>query len=441
MIALALALIGSAAMLNYYLNWFLPRAREVRAARQLVGYSFGNDLYTVWYGAHAEMQGHRDLYSPDIAHEIQMALYGRSIDPSRPGDPKDLRIFGYPAFTALLFWPLSIFSFEIARLVYLFIQIPLIVATVLLWMRALSWHPDWTWTSALCLLVLTSYPALEALYAGQVGVVVSFVLAASIVALQRGRLLLAGALMALGTIKPHVMLLPILYLGLWTLYDWRRRRMFCAGLLLTEALLVGTALIVWPNWIQSWINVVVRYQGYTPPSLTIQMLTTLAGPAVRPAALLAMAGLLLVSIVLSWKNRSASPHSPEFQFTLAILLSIAVGVLLPGHAVYDHLILLPGIFLLAMSWRNLPENWAMKTMLITAVGTLVWPWLASIILIPIHSLLARREFYSMSILGLPLRMAAGLPFIVLALLALAYRSNSRITDGKLSFESSLDHAL
>ena len=440
-IALALALIGSAAMLNYYLNWFLPRAREVKAARQLVGYSFGNDLYTVWYGAHAGVRGQLDLYSPETAHEIQMGLYGRSLDPSRPGDPKDLRIFGYPAFTELLFWPFSLFSFEVARLVFLFIQFPLIVVTAVLWMRGLSWRPDRPWTAVVFLLVLTSYPVLEALYSGQVGLFVGFVLAASMVALQRGRLLLAGTLTALGTIKPHVMLLPILYLGLWTLYDWRRRRMFCVGLFSTEALLVGAALMVWPHWIQSWIHAAVQYHGYTPPSLTIQMLTTLAGPAARPAALLAMVALLLVALVLSWGNRAASPHSAEFWLTLSILLSITVGVLLPGHAVYDHLILLPGLFLLAMTWRRLPENWAMKAMLVTAVGTLVWPWFASILLIPIHSLVARREFYSMSIFTLPLRMAAGLPFIVLALLALAYRSNSRMGEGKLFPESSFDHVL
>ncbi len=440
-VALAFALLGSAAMLNYYLNWFLPRAREVRAERQLVGYSFGNDLYTVWCGARTGVQGRPDLYSPEMTHEIQMGLYGRPIDPSRPGDPKDLRIFGYPAFTELLFWPFSLFPFEVARLVFLFVQFPLVVVTIVLWMRALSWRPDWLWTTVLFLLVLTSYPVLEALNSGQVGIFVGFVLAASIVALQRGKLLLAGALTALGTIKPHVMLLPILYLGLWTLHDWHRRRMFCVGLFSTEALLVGGALIVWPHWIQSWINVAVRYRGYTPPSLTIQMLTTLAGPAIRPAALLAMAVLLLVAVVLAWKNRTASPDSPDFWFTLSILLGITVGVLLPGHAVYDHWILLPGIFLLAMRWRRLPENWAMKAMLITAVGTLVWPWLASILLIPMHSLLASREFYSMAILALPLRMAAGLPFILLALLALAYRSNSRMADGKLSPESSFDHTL
>jgi hypothetical protein len=88
---------------------------------------------------------------------------------------------------------------------------------------------------------------------------------------------------------------------------------------------------------------------------------------------------------------------------------------------------LPGIFLLAMTWRRLPENWAMKAMLITALGTLLWPWLASILLIPIHSLLARHEFYSMPILALPLRMAAGLPFIVLALLALSSRQSSVVS--------------
>ena len=428
-------------MLNYYLNWFLPRAREVKAANGLVGYSFGNDLYTVWYAAQAESQGHRDLYGPAMMHEIQMGLYGRSIDPSRAGDPKDLRIFGYPAFTELLFWPFSLFSFESARLIFLFIQVPLLVVTTVLWMRALSWRPSWPWTAVVLLLLLTSYPALEALYAGQIGIFVGFVLAASIVAVQRDRLLLAGTLMALGTIKPHVMLLPILYLGLWTLHDWSRRRMFCVGLFSTEALLVGGALIVWPHWIQSWIDVVVRYRGYTPPSLTIQMLTTLAGPAARPAALVAMAVLLLGAVALSWKNRAASPHSPDFWFTLSILLSVTVGVLLPGHAVYDHLILLPGIFVLATKWRRSPENWAMRAMLITAVGTLVWPWLAAIVLIPIHSLLARREFYSMSILALPLRLAAGLPFIVLALLALAYRSTSRRAKEALLPESSLDHAL
>ena len=50
---------------------------------------------------------------PAMMHEIQMGLYGRSIDPSRAGDPKDLRIFGYPAFTELLFWPFSLFSFDV----------------------------------------------------------------------------------------------------------------------------------------------------------------------------------------------------------------------------------------------------------------------------------------------------------------------------------------
>jgi hypothetical protein len=439
-IALALAVVASAAMLNCYLNWFLPRAREVKAAKGLVGYSFGDDLYTIWCGARTQVQSRGDLYGPGIAHEIQMGLYGRSIDPSRASDPKDLRVFGYPAFTELLLWPFSLMSFEVARLVCLFLQVPLIVLTTLLWMRALSWRPYWPWIAVVLLLVLTSYPSLEALYAGQVGVFVGFVLAASIVSLQRGRLLLAGALMALGTIKPHVMLLPILYLGLWSLHDWRGRRMFCVGLVSTEALLLGAALIVWPHWIQSWINVVAQYHGYTPPSLTIQMLTTLAGPASRPVALLASAALLLVAVVLSWQNRAASLHSIEFWFTLTILLSITVGVLLPGHAVYDHLILLPGVLLLGMTWRRLPGNWAMKAMLITALGTLLWPWFASILLIPIHSVLARSEFYSMSILGLPLRMAAGLPFIVLALLALAHRSNSRIMAGKLSPESSFDHA-
>jgi hypothetical protein len=439
LIALALALIGSAAMLNYYLNWFLPRAREAKAARQLVGYSFGDDLYTIWYGSFAAMRAHSDLYTPEVARQIQKGLYGRPLDPLRPGDPKDLRIFGYPAFTVLLFWPFSLLSFEHARVIFLLIQIPLLIATAALWMRALALRPCRVSITILVLLLMTSYPALESLYAGQIGIFVCFVLAAAVIALQRDKLLFSGALMALGTVKPHVMLLPILYLGLWSLYDWRNRRMFWIGLLSMEALLVAAALIVWPNWIQSWLSVAIRYQGYTPPSLTIQMLTTLAGPAARPVALIVMIALLFFSLWISWKNRSASPESPEFRLTICILLAIAVGVLLPGHAVYDHLLLLPGIFLLAISWRSFPNTWATRALLAVAMGVLFWQWFAAVLLIPIHLILGRAQFYSMPVLGLPLRMAAGLPFIILALLALAYRSGA--AQEKLSSASLVDQTL
>ena len=85
---------------------------------------------------------------------------------------------------------------------------------------ALSWSVSWPWLATAILLTVFSYPVLEGLYAGQLGLLVGFLLAASLLALQRGRLFLAGILMALTTIKPQMTALAIFYLLLWSLADW-----------------------------------------------------------------------------------------------------------------------------------------------------------------------------------------------------------------------------
>ncbi len=121
---------------------------------------------------------------------------------------------------------------------------------------------NWKWLAVILLLTLTSYPALEALYAGQLGLLVAFLLAAGILALQHNRFLLAGFLIALTTIKPQITALAIAYLLLRTLTawrckdndeddknkngrenkDWRERRRFLLGLFSTLTLLLGASL-------------------------------------------------------------------------------------------------------------------------------------------------------------------------------------------------------
>ena len=91
--------------------------------------------------------------------------------------------------------------------------------------------------------MLSSYSALEALFSAQLGLLVAFLLAASVLALQRNRFLLAGILMAITTIKPQVTALAILYCLLWSLYDWRIRGRFCIGFFSTLTLLFGASLV------------------------------------------------------------------------------------------------------------------------------------------------------------------------------------------------------
>ena len=423
LLALCLSVVGAAAILYYQVGLFLPRSQEVRETRKLGGgYAFADDLYQIWLTS-LEWQQHRsDPYSAQMTREIQTGLYGRPLDPNRPGDPIDLRMFPYPAFADILFWPVAQLPFVVARVVFVCLLVLLTAASVWLWMQALGLRFSRHWIVILLLLVFGSFPVLEGLYAGQVGLLVACLLAASILALQRGKLLLSGVLMALTTIKPQVTLLAILYLLFWSSRHWRSGSRFCAGFFSTLFVMVGAALAVWPHWIQSWTRVVLLYHGYNaPPLLTEFLAWPLGRRTAGSVSQVLIVGLLIVAAILAWRNRRAATDSLEFWFTLTLLLAITTIALLPGQALYDHVILLPGILLLASQWQQWSANWVLKTLLVIGVAMLVWPWIASLILIGLHLFLTHEQFYSKPIFSLPLRMTAVFPFVVLGVLTLAAR--------------------
>jgi hypothetical protein len=411
-------------MLYYYQGLFIPRLLEVRVAKNLAGgYSFGNDFYQVWLTSREALRGRRDPYSAEMTREIQTGLYGRTLDPRIPSDPTDLRMFPYPAFTDLLLWPAARLPFPVVRVVALCLLAVLTLASIQAWMLALSWQPDWRWLAVIVLLILCSYPVLEGLYAGQIGLLAAFLLASCILALQRGRLLFSGVLMALTTIKPQVTLLAILYLLLWSSCDWRRRGRFCAGFVPTILLLVGAALVVWPHWIQSWLHVVVEYHGYTKPPLVSEVLASTLSPGVAgPASLIMTAALLTAALLLAWRSRSAAADSPEFWLTLSLLLGVTTIALLPGQAVYDHVILLPGIFFLASRSQPHYSSRIFRALLAIGIAVLLWPWIAALGLIVLRPVLSSELFYSRAVFVLPLRTAVPFPFVVLALLIVKYRA-------------------
>jgi len=426
-LALALALIGSASFLYYHQRLFIPRVAAVSATEGLGnGYSFGNDFYQVWLSSQELLRHRRDPYSPEMTQAIQIGLYGRPLDPARAGDPVDRRVFPYPAYADLLFWPAALLSFPVVRIVVFCILALATLASISMWLLAFDWHPGRNWTAVILLLTLTSYPALEGLFAGQLGLFVAFLLACATLALRRRKFLLAGVLMAITTIKPQVTALAILYLLLWAWNDWRARKLFTVGFSSTFAVLLAGSLVVLPHWIQSWIHTVLEYRRYTRPPLVTEVLTSSLGATLSgPATLLLTTASVVAAILLAWRSRDAPPSSLKFWLTLSLLLSITTIVILPGQAVYDHLIIIPAILLLVRHRYRLLQAGPASTMLFW-LGALVllWPWIAAFGLIMLRPFVSPTVFGSTATLSLPIRNAASLPFAVLALVAWMWRVNA-----------------
>jgi hypothetical protein len=427
---IALALIAAASMLDYHLGLFLPRVLEVRAAKGLGnGYAFGDDFYPIWLTTRQWRIEHRDLYSPEMTREIQTGLFGRALYAHNPTDPpEDYRSFAYPAFTDLLFWPATWLEFPALRIVLGILLPVVVVCTVWLWMLALEWSPGPVWFLVIALLTLCNYPALEALFAEQPGLIVGLLLAGSVLALVRQKLLLAGILLALTTIKPQMTLLAIFYLLLWSLTD-KRRIQLLVGFLSTSMLMVGTSLLIWPHWIGQWLAVILGYHRYSTPPLLIELMGPTLGAQVGP---LLTAGAIGVGLFLAWRNRQASVVTTDFWLTVSLLLAITSVTLLPGQAVYDHVILLPGIFLLVRSWREFrAAGRSSRSLQVVGAMVLFWPWVAAFALIVARPLLAPEIFYSTAVFALPIRTAGSFPFVVAGMLALLMRAN-RASNQELS---------
>jgi hypothetical protein len=414
-------------MIYYHQGLFMPRVIAVQTAAGLGnGYSFGNDFYQVWLTSQEWLRHGRDPYSPEMTREIQIGLYGRPLDPNRLSDPVDRRVFPYPFYADLLLWPAAEFPFAPLRIAVVCMLATLTFASVPLWLRALDWRLGAQWIGVILLLTLSSYPALEALFAAQLGLLVAFLLAASLVALQRTRFRLAGILMAITTIKPQVTALAILYFLIWSVHDWRVRGRFCLGFFATLTILVGASLAAMPHWIQSWTHTFLAYRHYTRPPLVTEVLTSHLGPRlVGPGTFVLTAASIVIAIALAWRNRAAAYGSFAFWMTLTLLLSITTITILPGQAIYDHLILLPGILLLVRYHKQFLDGGLVPRVLLSlSAFVLFWPWITAFALILLRPVLAPAEFNSTTIFALPIRTAASLPFAVLALLAWSARLNS-----------------
>lgn len=368
-----------------------------------------SDLYPRWLGARELLLHHRDPYSAEVTREIQSGYYGRPLDPDRPDDPKDQQGFAYPVHVVFLLAPTIGLPFPVVQVGFRWLLVVLTLASVFLWLRVLCWRPSVTVTAILIVLAFGSYAVVQGIELQQLTLLVSALLAGCVAALVAGYFWLGGFLLALATVKPQLTLPVAGWLVLWALSDWRRRQVFFWSFALITAIFLAASEYILPGWVGQFRAAVAAYRHYTGGAGSL--LDVLATPSLGRI----LAGVAIIAVtVAGWRVRFASHDSVAFSTMLALILALTL-VIVPTFAPYNQILLLPAVFLIAVSWEEL---WGRNRLTRTACGLAVlivfWPWLASC------GLMAASLFLPASSVQrawtVPLFTSLGIPLVVLGLL-------------------------
>jgi Glycosyltransferase family 87 len=374
-----------------------------------------SDLYPRWLGSRELLLHHRDPYSAEVTREIQRGYYGRPLEPERanePGsdEPKDQQGFAYPVYVVFLLAPTIGLPFPEVQAGFRWLLVILTLASVFLWLRVLRWRPSAIVTAILIVLTLGSYPVVQGIKLQQLTLVVSALLAGCSAALVAGYFSLAGFLLALATVKPQLALPVAGWLVLWAFSDWRRRQAFIWSFGLTSAIFLTASEYVLPGWMGEFRVAVAAYREYTGGAGSL--LDVLATPTLGKI----LAGAAVVAVIVTgWRVRFASHDSIAFSTMLALVLAVTL-VIVPSFAPYNQVLLLPAVFMIVASWREL---WGRNRLTRVACGLAVlivsWPWIASCGL-----MLAALFLPSSSVQAawaVPLYTSLGIPLVALGLLA------------------------
>lgn len=301
--------------------------------RYFYHYRVQSDIYLPWRAARAVFFERRDPYGRQQTSDSQLSFYGRELQPAE--STLDQRRFAYPVYATFLLIPVIGLPLNIAEIFTLIALIGITVGSLFWWLDALGWKASKFILICLTVVTLASPPVLQGLGLRQLGLFVAGTIAASAASIKRGKLLLAGVLLAFATVKPQEVLLPLTFLLFWALNDWRSRKKLIFGFVLTLGALIITGELASPGWISQFFSALIAYRRYGGTSCA----EILLGPKL---GLLFTTLLFLFLVGRIWKTRS----SPDFMNPLRTVLALQLLVVPGLFALYNAVLLIPGMLIL-----------------------------------------------------------------------------------------------
>lgn len=362
-----------------------------------------SDLYPQWTAARAALHG-RDPYSREVTEEIQRGFYGHVIRP----DQWDQQNFVYPAHLVLLLAPFTILRWSLVRLLFTIAALPVVAATVWVWMEICGMHLSRNKQLIVLALILTSWPAGWAYQQQQPTIYVAAIIAFSVLLFSRRSDLWAGILLSLATVKPNLVILIAIWLLIHSIAQHRWR--FIAAFGLSTATLVAAGQAIVPGWVPRWIETA---RVYSQDPRKVSLLVHLLGHKVGLAATM----LLLIGLCIQlWRFRFLQADESWFGRGAGLLLAATI-CLIPTTIwmVYNQLLLIPALLILIGERPRSPLAALMRRLAFIAIACVL-------LVTPLCAVIESRLGYSEFLAVFPFLLDFFFPVAITAALICGGRS-------------------
>jgi hypothetical protein len=420
---LMLLLVCSASMWIYWKR--VPGALHAANVRTgLLNAKPLTDLYPRWYGTRELVLHHRDPYGVEVSQGIQIAYYGRALNPSVPGDRLDQQRFAYPLYVIFLMLPTVPMEFDTVRIVAWWFLAAVAATGVGLWLRFLRLQLSLMAGVAVFAVALTSLPMMQGLSLLQLGLVVAGLIAGAAACVANGRFFLAGTLLAMATIKPQMAVLPIGWFFIWAFGAWRQRKALVWGFgAMLTGLIVASEFFL-PGWLIRYPQALVAYSEYT--NATAFLCTVLPSSWCRVVSIVAVLGVG----AFCWKVRREPADSVWFAIALAFVLALTVTVVPTVNASFNQVLLLPVFLLGVRHARELGRGSRLSRLAVCAIwGCVFLPWVMAFAVVVAQPDLRNGRYLEMW--TAPLYSSFALPVAALGLLILLSRAVASNSTGRI----------
>ena len=286
--------------------------------------------------------------------------------------------FNHPPFEALLYVPLTWLSYRAAYLLWTLANLGMLAALPILLrpyvpMMAAWSAPAWTGVS------LVFFPIFFALLQGQDAILLMFLYGLTFVSLRKERLVVAGAWLACGLFKFHLVL-PALVLLLIQQKALQPSKKILFGFTLVGALLGAVSIatvgmgqmIAYPRYVLGLEATMARGAIMPSDMPNLRGALYLLASNVRFFDVLVVALSAILFLVAAWNSRPRNGSAADLQFATAVFATVLVSY----HALgYDLCVLVLPALLLAgeLKDRQVHGTWTHSAIIVGLVILLFSP--------------------------------------------------------------------